>query len=516
MKNVISIKNIVISISFIGLLLIMYWDIFIDLIDVWGSKEEYSHGYMIPFVSLYFAWLQKDLILAEKFKPSWSGVVLSLFAIAVYFVGIVGDVYFLLRFSFIFLLIGLALSVCGFKVTRLILIPILLLIFCFPLPPVFQAGLTAKLQLISSQIGVSLIRFCDISVYLEGNVIDLGDYKLQVVEACSGLRYLFPLMSLAFICAYMFHVAFWKRTVLFLTAIPVTVFMNSFRIGVIGLLVEDWGISMAEGFIHDFEGWIVFMACFIILFFEMWLLSWSDRKNRGWDDVFGLVVMSAPAPVSKKEISSNSLNSYAPLLVLLVLIAVTIFTIKPLGNNEDVIPERKSFYEFPLKLSNWSGDVIDMDQATVEFLGLSDYILMNYKHTDKQEWVNFYVAYYQTQKHGVVPHSPKQCIPGGGWLITDIGEYNFKGVELNRVVITKGKVKQLVYYWYRQRGQDIASEYALKWSTFVGSFLQSRTDGALVRLTTTVSSTEKIADADMRLQAFILLVNDELSVYVPD
>ncbi len=512
--NQLNIKKVLLYSLVLSLIIGLYWDVFADLIKIWESREEYSHGYMIPFVSLYFIWLQKDLILAEKFSPSWLGVVLSFFAMALYFIGTVGDVYFLLRFSFIFLLIGLALSVCGFKVTRLMLIPILLLIFCFPLPPVMQAGLTAKLQLISSQLGVSLIRFCEISVYLEGNVIDLGNYKLQVVEACSGLRYLFPLMSLAFICAYMFHVAFWKRAVLFLTAIPVTVFMNSFRIGVIGLLVENWGISMAEGFIHDFEGWIVFMACFIVLFFEMWLLSWFDRKNRSWEDVFGLVVMSAP--VSKKATSSNSLNNYAPLLVLLVLVTVTIFTIKPLGNNEDVIPERKSFYEFPLKLSNWSGDAVDMDQATVEFLGLSDYVLMNYKQSDEQGWVNFYVAYYQTQKHGVVPHSPKLCIPGGGWLITDIGEYNFKGVELNRVVITKGKVKQLVYYWYRQRGKDIASEYALKWSTFVGSFLQSRTDGALVRLTTTVSLTEKIADADMRLQEFILLVNDELSVYVPD
>jgi len=493
---------------------VLYWQVFVDLVGVWDRREEYSHGYMIPFVSLYFIWLQKELILAERFTPSWLGVVLSFLAMVLYFIGTVGDVYFLLRFSFIFLLIGLALSICGAKATRLMLVPILLLIFCFPLPPVLQAGLTAKLQLISSQLGVSLIRFCDISVYLEGNVIDLGSYKLQVVEACSGLRYLFPLMSLAFICAYMFHVAFWKRTVLFLTAIPVTIFMNSFRIGVIGLLVENWGISMAEGFIHDFEGWIVFMACFIILFFEMWLLSWFDRKNRGWDDVFGLVVMSAP--VSKEATSIKSSSNYFPLLALLVLISLAIFTIKPLGNTEDVIPERKSFYEFPLKLSNWSGDTVDMDQSTVDFLGLSDYILTNYKHADEQGRVNFYVAYYQTQKHGVVPHSPKLCIPGGGWLITDIGEYNFKGVELNRVVITKGKVKQLVYYWYRQRGQDIASEYALKWSTFVGSFLQSRTDGALVRLTTTVNSTETVADADVRLQEFILLVNDELSGYVPD
>lgn len=491
----------------------LYWNVFSDLIMIWDSKEEYSHGYMIPFVALYFLWLQKDLILSKKFTPSYLGVILSVFAIAIYFIGIVGDTYSLLRFSFIFLLIGLALSICGFKVTRLILIPIFLLIFSFPLPPVVQAGLTSKLQLISSQLGVSFIRACEIPVFLEGNVIDLGNYKLQVVEACSGLRYLFPLMSLAFICAYMYQVTFWKRAILFLISIPVTVLMNSFRIGVIGLLVDNWGISMAEGFIHDFEGWIVFMACFIILFFVMWLLSWSERKERGWESVFGLIV---PAPDSQNTPSTNATTNYFPLLSVLILITVAVFAIKPLANVEDIIPERKNFSNFPSQLSGWSGIPVNMDQDTIDFLGLSDYVLMNFNSPDNKSQVNFYVAYYQSQKHGVVPHSPKLCIPGGGWLITDISESNFNDIELNRVVISKETTKQLVYYWYRQRGKDIANEYALKWNTFIGAFQHKRTDGALIRLTTTIDSNETVENADERLQEFISLINKELTVYIPE
>jgi len=495
------------------LLISLYGDIFFDLVQIWDRREEYSHGYMIPFISLYFIWQQKELILSQQFRPSWVGIVLSIFAITLYFVGTVGDVYFLLRFSFIFLLLGLILSICGFKITQIVLVPILLLIFCFPLPPVLQAGLTAKLQLISSYLGVSFIRFCEIPVFLEGNVIDLGDYKLQVVEACSGLRYLFPLMSLAFICAYMFHVAFWKRAVLFLTAIPVTVFMNSFRIGVIGLLVENWGISMAEGFIHDFEGWIVFMACFIILFFEMWLLSWNERKNRSWEDVFGLVI---PASTANKTAPENVKMNFSPFVVVMIFIVGAIFLIKPLGHEDDVIPKRKMFNEFPLQLANWAGTPVQMEKGTVEFLGLSDYSLINFIDAEKGGRVNFYAAYYQTQKHGVVPHSPKLCIPGGGWLITDVREDNFNGVELNRVIISKAKVRRLVYYWYRQRGLNIASEYSLKWNTFLGAFQYRRTDGALIRLTTTINLNEDVSVADERLQKFILLINDDLSDYVPD
>jgi exosortase D (VPLPA-CTERM-specific) len=285
----------------ITLIFMMYWDVYADLIKVWNDKEEYSHGFMIPLVSGYFLWQKKSLLIAEKIQPCNYGFLAIAFALAAYFVGSVGDILFLLRFSFIFLVLGLILLFFGYKITKISLIPILLLIFSFPLPPDIQASLTAKLQLLSSQLGVSFIRICDIPVYLEGNVIDLGNYQLQVVEACSGLRYLFPLMGLSFICAYLYQVAFWKRAVVFLTSIPITIFMNSFRIGIIGVLVQYWGTSMAEGFIHDFEGWVVFMSCFAILFLEMWLLSWTERKTHSWEDVFGLITYQSTESVSENQ-----------------------------------------------------------------------------------------------------------------------------------------------------------------------------------------------------------------------
>lgn len=498
---------------FSSLLIYLYFDVFLDLIAVWDSKEEYSYGYMIPFVSLYLVWQQKEFLLNNSFKPSWLGFFITFIAILLYFVGVVGDVYFLLRFSFVFILIGFVLSFFGVKTTVKLLMPILLLIFSFPLPPILQSVLTAKLQLISSQLGVSFIRACDIPVYLEGNVIDLGAFQLQVVEACSGLRYLFPLMSLAFICAYMFQVAFWKRCVLFLTSIPITVLMNSFRIGVIGLLVDNWGIRMAEGFIHDFEGWIVFMLCFSILLIEMWLLSWNERKRKDWGYVFGLVVQEVP--IQNKVTTYNRLN-YMPVSFVLSLIIVAIIFIKPLGKRGDFIPARSSFENFPSKLVNWSGISENLAQSTIDFLGLSDYLMMNYQNKYDDSVIGLYVAYYNTQKHGAVPHSPKLCIPGGGWVITDIDVIFFNDIRLNRVIINKGEVKQLVYYWYKLRGLDIANEFNLKWNAFLGSFLYQRTDGALVRLTTPISSVETIEIAEQRLQEFILLIDDELSKYVPN
>ena len=109
------------------------------------------------------------------------------------------------------------------------LIPLFFLVFMIPLPNFLLNNLSTKLQLISSELGVAVIRLFDISVYLEGNVIDLGVYKLQVVEACSGLNYLFPLMSLSFIMADLYKAPFWKRAIVFLSSIPITIIMNSFN-----------------------------------------------------------------------------------------------------------------------------------------------------------------------------------------------------------------------------------------------------------------------------------------------
>src|SRR5581483_7395009 len=139
------------------------------------------------------------------------------------------------------------------------------LIFAIPLPYFINAGVSLELQLVSSRLGVAFIRLFDVPVYLEGNLIDLGTYKLQVVEACSGLRYLFPLFSLSFLAAYLFQAPIWQRVLVLLSSIPITVAMNGFRIGIVGLTMDRWGPRMADGALHFFEGWIIFIASALVL-----------------------------------------------------------------------------------------------------------------------------------------------------------------------------------------------------------------------------------------------------------
>ena len=142
------------------------------------------------------------------------------------------------------------------------------LIFAIPLPHLFQADLSQGLQLLSSTIGVWPLDVMGIPVFQEGNVIDLGGYRLQVVEACSGLRYLFPLMSFGYLVAFLLQDRMWKRILIFLSTIPISICLNSLRITIIGITVDLWGPKMAEGFIHAFEGWVIFLICLVLLMLE--------------------------------------------------------------------------------------------------------------------------------------------------------------------------------------------------------------------------------------------------------
>jgi exosortase D (VPLPA-CTERM-specific) len=440
----------------------------------------------------------------------WSGIVVIFAALLLFIVGEISALYVVIQYSFVLLLIGLSLVSIG-RATKYTVTPILLLLFAIPLPYFIEVVLTAKLQLLSSWLGVSFIRLFDIPVYLEGNVIDLGVYQLQVVEACSGLRYLYPLMGLGFIAAYFYQAAFWKRSLVFLATIPVTILMNSFRIGAIGVMVDNWGISMAEGFLHDFEGWIIFMACAAILFILIWILEKLTNKNRSLASVFGVVEITD----NFAHKSNQSRTDSKPLIIVVIILTAALVLTQFLDKRTEVAPGHVSFINFPMSLGDWEGKHDKLEKRVTDKLAMTDYLLANYQNS-QSELVNFYVAYYQSQRKGVSPHSPRVCIPGGGWEIADLERIKVGDHPVNRVIIKKGSDRQLVYYWFQGHGRVIANEYINKWYLFLDAIFKNRTDGALVRLVTNVSRNESLEAADTRLVDFMAHAEPELKHYILD
>jgi len=495
-----------------------FWEGIVHMVDIWSTSEEYGYGFFIPVISAYLIWQRRNILAQIEFEPSWLGVIVILVGGALFFLGQIATTFTLVQYALVLCLLAVAYALMGWNAFKWVAGPLLLLFFVVPLPPFVYNNLSGKLQLISSEIGVAVIRLFGISVFLEGNVIDLGNYKLQVVEACSGLRYLFPLVSIAFLAAYMYKVEMWKRVLVFLSSVPITILMNSFRIGMIGYLVDNYGIEQAEGFLHDFEGWIIFMACFSILLLEMALLAKIGKRSYTLKQVFGL---EPPEPLPEGlEMKSRPITPvHYAILASVGLIALSSIYIQVQG---EVHPARDDFSGYPLELGEWRGKGDLLESIYLDSLKLDDYLLADYKN-DQGRQVNFYVAYYASQQAGSAAHSPRSCIPGGGWQISDITTRTLDGTTVagqplmvNRIEIKRGDVKQLVYYWFQQRGRVITNEYLTKWYLFLDGLTRHRTDGAMVRLTTMVRPTEQWSDGDERLRNFAAQAVPALEPFVPE
>jgi len=210
-----------------------------------------------------------------------------------------------------------------------------------------------------------------------------------------------------------------------------------------------------------------------------------------------------------------------PLWVALLVLTLVTVLFNALPSRIEHPPERKDFAQFPMTLGEWQGKPDRLDAIYVDALKFNDYILANYVDANKRP-VNFYVAYYASQRKGESAHSPRSCMPGDGWEITSLeqrtlGGANVSGkpLQINRALIQKGDGRQLVYYWFQQRGRVITNEYLVKWYLFWDALTRNRTDGALVRLVISVDPAGNLEDADKELTRFATVITDRLKDYIP-
>jgi len=496
-----------------------------DVYNIWNLKPEYSHGIMIPVLSAFLIWRQRAELRLLPFDGSWYGLALIVAGLVLRFVGVMTTMQTLQHYAFLLVLYGLVLTLVGPAIFRRLWMPLLILLFAVPLPAVFNTALSLQLQLVSSQLGVWIIRAAGVSVLLEGNVIDLGSYQLEVAEACSGLRYLLPLMTLAFIVSYLFRGALWKRVTIFLSSIPITVIMNSVRIGFIGITVDRWGVGMAEGALHDFEGWLVFMLSTAALLLTAFGLSRIGQSRVSWHEAFNLIPVAA-SPSKEGGPSTTSATGWQgvprPFIAASVIVVVGAALSLAVPAPVSQVPVRTSLYEFPTEVGSWVGKRDTLQKVYLDALRLDDYALADYRGPDGQ-LVNFYAAYYRSQDSTRAIHSPHDCIPGGGWEITRFEQRTFPAAgaangafKVNRAVVQLGAQRQIVYYWFQERGRQLTSEYAARWYLFWDALTRTRTDGALVRFVASVPAGANEDAVDARIMRLATAIEPTISRYVPN
>ncbi|MBK7420504.1 MAG: VPLPA-CTERM-specific exosortase XrtD [Nitrospira sp.] len=499
----------------------MYADSLVFLLAQWGT-EDYSHGMFVPVISAVLAWQRRHHYAWSDLSPSWWGPVIVFAGILLYLVGNLAALYVFLHFSLWLILVGLALSFLGTRIVRELLFPLAYLLTSVPLPVFFHNALSSLLQLWSSALGVGVLHAIGVTAFREGNVIDLGPVQLQVAEACSGIRYLFPLTALALLCAHLYRDRLWKRIVLVVSAVPVSIFINGLRIGIVGVLVEWYGPQAAEGFLHLFEGWILFLATLAILVLEMWILSnlhplpgsttLSDRFS------WAIAPESAPSITVTPGMSPRSqprLPAYIGSLALILPVAVLFPSIE----RQEIVPDRSAFVDFSMRIGQWQGNPQPVEPQIISALRFDDYLLADYA-SPGGGLLTLYMAYYQSQRKGQSAHSPQSCIPGGGWEITSKRTVDLPMGRLtepvNRVLIQKDREKQLVLYWFKQRDRMLSNEYLVKLYLVWDAMTRQRSDGALIRLSAAVDPGEDEQAVEQRLLQFAQTIQPQLHRYIPD
>lgn len=478
----------------------------------WGFQQELSHSYFIPVISVWMLWDRREALIHSIGRSSVLALPLIAFALFMVFSLKQLNVFLLEHIGMMAFFVAVPLLVGGMSLLRLTIIPIVYLAFMIP-PPFWVITVTSwNFQLWSSELGVAMIRLFDVPVLLEGNVIELGNITLQVVEACSGLRYLFPFLSLGALAAYFYRGPIWQRLVVVLSTIPITIVMNSFRIAITGVLSDRYGPSHTEGFLHFFEGWVVFLFCIALLLGVLVAMA----RLSGQKDVLKSLGLPFIDPIEPEQAFDRD-----RFIKIGGATAATLLVLAPLVHSVDSsleIPDRQRFAELPLEFVDWQVQPRPLDVETEKVLAADDYIVMDVVNPDGEAF-NLYTAYLEQQRNGSSWHSPQQCLPGGGWKVVrnEIVETpeGRPAYHYNRMVIKKGDARFLVHYWYQQRGHRIANEFMMKGVLIWDVLTRRRSDGAMIRLMTPIGLEESVSSADERMQRFHSRIEETVDPYIP-
>jgi exosortase len=244
---------------------LLYRQVVVKLVMDWYNDDNYSHGFLIVPLALYFVWERREKLRKIPVTPSALGLVFVLGSVIVLIAGILGSELFLTRISILGTVVGVILFLFGWAHLRALAFPVAFLLLMIPIPAILFNQIAFPLQLLASQFGESAMGLANVPVLREGNVLILANTTLEVAEACSGIRSLVSLLTLAIVFGYFSDPRGWVRTLLTLSAIPVAIVTNGFRVAGTGIAAHRFGAAAAEGFFHEFSGWLVFVSAFMLM-----------------------------------------------------------------------------------------------------------------------------------------------------------------------------------------------------------------------------------------------------------
>ncbi len=498
------------SILILGFIL-AYRPVFEKLFKRWAIGDN-SYCYLVVPLFLYLCQEKARDFRFLEFSWNYPGLLPLFLSIGLIVIGELGSVETLLYTGIWGCLVGMCIILYGWR-TKFLVFPFIILFFVVPLPPFINRILTFKLKMAASSLSVGMLRAIGVSVMQEGNVIDLGLDQLQVADACSGLRYFMPMILMALLIGYFFSKGWWRRTVLLVLVVPLTVFLNGLRIFATGLLTINGHKELAHGFSHDFAGWLGFMVAGAMLVLAAFLLRkiWPYPQE-GPEE--GRLITE---PEKRYD---GYLRPVILAGIICLLFAGSGYALRGMSSSF-IQPKRTTFDSFPMKIGRWEGKRSYLSKKILNALWADDYLYADYHKKGSPNVIHLFIPYYKYQGTRHTAHAPQSCLLGGGWAMANATEYLVKAGDRDKIkvmlmLMEKGNARLLSSYFFFERGRVITSPWLNKFYLIWDSITRRRTDGALVRVEMPIASGQSVEDVFSELEDFLTGVWPLLPDYVPE
>ncbi len=488
-------------------LIIGFWTVLQKLFIRWNNGDD-SYCYFIIPLFAYLCWEKRKYFHFREFSWTPWGVLSGVFSVALIILGEMGSLETFTYIglwgcitSIVFLLYG--------KRIRSLVFPIIILLFIVPLPPFINGTLTFYLKMVASKLSVDLLSFAGASVIQEGNIIDFGIRQLEVADACSGLRYFMPMILMGILMAHYFTRGLWRKLIVFLLIIPLSIFINVIRIFFAGLCVVYGRPELVANMFHDFTGWLAFIVAGLILYAVTLTLKHAGTNP----SLKNLVDIQSPGTIPPGMRFSLS---YITLCAVFLLGGLGLMQISSLSS----IPHRSPFSGFPMRIDQWNGTRTYFSEEIMQSLWADDYVSATYQKPGSLNVIRLLIPFYAYQGTRHTVHAPQSCLLGGGWSIMSSNDFPItlpgKMITAKLMMLEKDNQKLIGTYFFLERGRIITSPWMNKLYLIKDSILKRRTDGALVRVELLIGENTSLENAKEELQSFIIHLWPLLPAYVPD
>lgn len=488
-------------------LLAGYWPFIKAMLNFWNDGDN-SYCYLVVPLCIYLCWEKKDEFFFGQFTWSHWGLMPALLSASFVVIGELGSVKTLSYIGLWGCVTSVVVTLYGWRRCRQLFFPLLVLFFIVPLPPYINRMLTFNMKMMASSLSVEMLRGVGVSVMQNGNILDLGITKLQVVDACSGLRYIVSMILMSLLIGHFFVNGLWRKIVLLILVYPLTILINSLRIFVTGFATLHGYNFLLEEAYHDAAGLVAFGIAGVLLYGTAKLLgrSGSSKKDK-----------------TVQDRGSRSYGFATPLaltLSLCLLFAGSGVLVKDIAAKM-IIPERENFASFPMEISGWQGEPRILSEEIVKGLGSDDYVAATFSKDGLQNTIHLLIPYYNYQDTSRAAHAPQSCILGSGWDMEHSTIKSFQitpqeKLDVGLMQLRQGDLQMLGSYFFFQRGRVVNDPWKNKYYQIIDALLMGRTDGALVRVEMTLAKGQNLQEAEKMLQEFFAGLWPQLVKYIPD